>query len=138
MKDPNWDRPVGDDRLWLKNKAAQIGWPYCGKEPDKFSPATRQEEEKNLRDVVYGRRFPRTQFERDFLRYMGGIQEEPPRKWRTCQGCSNRFEAGGFPAPGGGALYPDVCYQCADRMDAGFWTITTTSSKARLRSVYND
>jgi hypothetical protein len=134
MKDPEYSRPVGDDRLWLKNR---LGSDYSGEPPEKHSPADRDQELKNLREVLFGVRFPRTSYEAQWLRYMGGSQTEPPAKAVICRRCKCSFQARGFPAPSGGANYPTACQRCADEEDARIGYGSKTSKKV-VRSAYTE
>jgi uncharacterized protein YifE (UPF0438 family) len=116
MKDPEYNRPIGDDRLWCKN---HYGSNYKGEEPEQYSPKDREEEATFLRDVLFGVRFPRTKHERFWLQYMGGPQEEPPPKRIQCKKCQAHFIAGGWPSPGGGEpYYPYACQICVDEESA--------------------
>jgi hypothetical protein len=120
MKDPSWDRPIGDARSWLKARAERDRKPYLGPDPEEHSPANRSEEERALREVLFGMRLPRSGFEREFLRYMGGIQEEPPQKWVACACCKTEFKAKGYPGRDGRPpFYPDICASCSDELSAG-------------------
>jgi hypothetical protein len=135
MKDPEYSRPIGDDRLWLKNK---LGSDYKGPEPEPHSPPDREAELTALRQVLFGVRFPKTRFEKSWLRYMGGIQNEPPLKWVTCHKCAAQFEAAGFPAPHSGpANYPTICRQCDDET-ASWASYRWIPQKKKVRSVCND
>lgn len=135
MKDPEWNRPIGDDRLWRKNRE---GSAYNGEAPEEYSPKDVEEEAKNLRDVMYGVRFPRTRFERYFLRYMGGIREEPPPKKIKCKKCGALFIAAGFPgANGGEPAYPTACQLCIDELSA-FGGHRWIPPKKIVRQVLND
>jgi hypothetical protein len=136
MKDPSWNRPIGDARAWLKTKSERDRQPYLGPSPEEHSPANHAEEERALREVLFGVRLPRSGFEREFLRYMGGIQEEPPHKWVACACCKTEFKAKGYPGRHGRkALYPDICQSCSDELSAGLKRLPTW--KPAIRPVVN-
>lgn len=137
MKDHTYDRPVGDSSLWLQNQAETERRVYYGPQPERHSPATRAEEERAFFEVLYGRRLPRTGAERAFLRFMGGVRDEPPQKWITCKTCKTDFKARGYPArlPTSPPLYPDVCVACGEEMSAGLRKIPRSSF---IRPVCDD
>jgi hypothetical protein len=137
MKDHTFDRPVGDPSLWLKRRAEIERRVYDGPQPERHSPATRVEEERAFFELLYGKRLPRTSFESAFLRFMGGIRDEPTQKWVTCKTCKTDFKTSGYPArdPTKPPLYPDVCIACGEEMSAGLRTIPRGSF---IRPVCND
>ena len=131
MKDPEFDRPIGDASLWL---AIKLGSRYSGPEPEKGSPRNHDQEQQNLADVLYGVRFPRTAYERHWLHYMKGQREVPKRQKCVCQKCGNQFEAAGFPSPNGESFYPNICTLCADLLDAPIYA--ARKPKKNIRAPY--
>jgi hypothetical protein len=135
INDLESDCPLGDASRWLKDRAERLGVHYNGPAPELFSPANREEEERNLYQVLFGRRIPRTAFERHFLRFMGGVREDPPPKKRVaCSKCSREFEASGYPGPRGAEIrYPAMCQSCADKK-----YVNAKVPKREARPVHND
>jgi hypothetical protein len=135
MKEPESDCPLGDASRWLKNRAERLGERYTGPEPEPFSPANRQEEDRNLHQVLFGRRAPRTAFERRYLHFMGGIREQPLKKRVTCVKCNAEFEANGYPGTNGSpSRYPTRCEACASIKYQG----SSAPPKREPARVHND
>ena len=88
----------------------------------------------NKREVLFGRRPPKTKAERDYLRFMGGIQDEPPRKRIACTKCNLPFEADGFPFPSGKVFYPLFCPDCRHHQAE----VRKADLKPKCRNPHND
>lgn len=133
MPIPIDDEPICDKRLWLKNQSDKLDFPYTGPEPEEHSPRNKEEELQGLSDVLFGVRPPRTEHEKVYLEYCGGVQpKHGERKWIRCRMCSTEFTSTGFPGQGGSRLYPTICNPCADRRDSRL------VSKTTKRSTYSD
>lgn len=96
---PVREEPVLDCRKWFHAKYARLGMQWSGPEPEEFSPLTLSEEERFCEDVLEGSRKPRTIYETQWLKDVGGLapKAKRPTRWVQCKKCESEFQARGYP-----------------------------------------
>jgi hypothetical protein len=111
-------RPIVDARRWWKEHYEQKGMVWGGPEPDLWSPKDYAEEMPNLEKILYGSMVPRSEPERNYLRWFGGVQKratDAEKKWIICRTCGSEFSSFGHPnQKGHPRLYPTICNFCYD------------------------